>query len=562
MAGNGFWEYVKTSIIGDGLEIETPFGKRMLTYADYTASGRGVLFIEEYMKKLLELYANTHTEDDATGHLTTLRLLRAEQTIKRLVNAGERYKIIETGTGATGAIHHLQKILGLYIPPVANVELRARLENFLGSREMDRLVRYLSERRPVVFVGPFEHHSNIVSWRECIAEVVEVDLDDRGLIDIADLERKVRQKEYEGRMKIGSFSAGSNVTGIMAPVYEIARILHRNGAYAFFDFAAIAPYMRIDMMKDEESYFDGIFFSPHKFLGGPGGCGILIIHEKIYHKELPPTAGGGGTVDYVNSYSQDYIPDIETREKPGTPGVLQVMKAALAMELKEKMEPERIERRERELVMRAFSRLREDTRIEIVGNDDPKKRIAIVSFNIRCRDAYLHPRFITRLLNDLFGVQSRAGCLCAGPYGHRLLHIDRRQSERYRVLVHEGTHGLKPGWTRLNFHFLLSDEECDFICDVVRFIAEHGVFFLPLYGFDMSTGGWSYRGKTERDPAFGIEHALETFKRAAETAAGKKVPYGRYLNEAKKLASENKDSFSEERLKTTDRRLIPFLYYT
>jgi len=557
-----FWRYVKESIIGDGVEIDTPFGKRMLTYADYTASGRGVLFIEEYMYKMLELYANTHTEDDATGHLTTGRLSRAEKTIKRLVNAGEGYKIIETGTGATGAIHHLQKILGLYVPPAGKLMFRAQLEAFFDARETDRLVRHLDNMRPVVFVGPFEHHSNFVSWRECVAEVVEVDLDGEGLIDVADLEQKIGRKEYEGRMKIGSFSAASNVTGIVAPVYDIARILHRNSAYAFFDFAAIAPYVPIDMMKDEESFFDGIFFSPHKFLGGPGGCGILIIHEKIYHGELPPTAGGGGTVDYVNSYSQDYITDIETREKPGTPGVLQVMKAALAMELKEKMDPERIERRERELVMRAFARLRGDKRIEIVGNSDPRKRIAIVSFNVRRRDAYLHPRFVTRLLNDLFGVQSRAGCLCAGPYGHRLLHIDRRQSQRYRDLVHEGTQGLKPGWTRLNFHFLLSDEECDFICDAVRFIARYGVFFLPLYRFDMATGNWSHCEKPGPEPSFGIEHALDTVFRAVETAAGRAVPCARYLKKAKEIASALKDSFCEERLATTDRRLFPFLYYS
>jgi selenocysteine lyase/cysteine desulfurase len=562
MKTDSFWKYITRNIIGNDVSIKTPFGSRKMTYADYTASGRGLYFIEDYMKEILDLYANTHTEDDETGRVCTGRLHRAEETMKRLMNAGAHYKIIETGTGATGAIHHLQKILGLYIPPAGAAMFRGMLSDFFDEKDKKRFEEYILARRPAVFVGPFEHHSNIVSWRECFAEVIEVDLDSEGLIDLGDLERKIGKKEYEHRLKIGSFSAASNVTGVRAPVYDIARLLHGAGAYAFFDFAAVAPYVAIDMMKDDEAYFDGIFFSPHKFLGGPGSCGILVIHEKIYRSDVPPTTGGGGTVEYVNSYTQDYIPDIEIREKPGTPGILQVMRAALAMEVKQKLGPEAIEKREQELIERAFTALAQDPCIEIVGNKDPAKRIAILSFNIKRKEAYLHPRFVTKLLNDLFGIQSRAGCLCAGPYGHRLLHIDREQSEKYRALIHEGRQGLKPGWTRLNFHYLISDNECDYICDAVRFIANNGVYFLPRYDFDMKTGEWEFRGETDDKPPFGIEHALETSGRAVGTAADREVPYERYLKEAKKIASRLKDSFLEERLMTTDRALIPFLYYT
>ena len=555
-----FWGFVRDNIIGLHGEITTPFGKRMLTYADYTASGRGVTFIEDYLKVLLRLYANTHTEDDATGKATSERLHRAEEMIKQWTGAGKHYKIIETGTGTSGAIHHLQKILGVYIPPAARVMFETQFNSFFGDEEKKSLRTRLLKKRPVVFIGPFEHHSNVVTWRECFAEVVEIDLDDEGLLDLRDLEKKVSREVYRTRMKIGSFSVASNVTGILAPVAEIARILHRHGAYAFFDYAAYAPYGRIDISRDDSS-FDGIFFSPHKFVGGPGSSGILIIHERIYRKDLPPTSGAGGTVDYVNFSTQEYNPDIETREKPGTPGILQIFKAALVMELKERMNPEEIEKREKSLVLRAFERFEKYPQIEIVGNRNPEKRLPIISFNIRSGESYLHPRFVTRLLNDLFGIQSRAGCLCAGPYGHRLLGIDCDTSDSLRNLIHQGMQGIKPGWTRINFHFLITEEEFDFLCGSVIFLAEHGKFFLPLYSFNMKTGAWNWAEGEGGSHEFGIDDALEYAKTGATAPRTSSPPFKLYLEEAKRTAAELKKTFTESLIDSTDRRFIPFLYY-
>jgi selenocysteine lyase/cysteine desulfurase len=556
-----FWLSVRDSIIGRHEEITTPFGKRRITYADYTASGRGVDFIENYLKTILGLYANTHTEDDETGKATSARLRLAEEVIKRHTGAGKQYKIIETGTGASGAIHHLQKILGIYIPPAAKVLFEENLGSFFKSEQKKALKIHLLKRRPVVFIGPFEHHSNVVTWRECYAEVVEIDLDDEGLFDLRDLEKKISKEEYRTRMKIGSFSAASNLTGVLAPVETIAKILHRHGAYAFFDYAAFAPYGRINIARDDESYFDGIFFSPHKFVGGPGSSGILIIHERVYRKDLPPTSGAGGTVDYVNFSAQEYNPDIEIREKSGTPGILQIFKAALAVQLKERMGQDEIAKREKALVIETFERFKEYPQIEIVGNRDPEKRLPIISFNIRCGDAYLHPRFVTRLLNDLFGIQSRAGCLCAGPYGHRLLGIDCDTSDRLRNLIHQGIQGLKPGWTRINFHFLITEEEYDFLCRSVIFVAEHGKVFLPLYVFDMKTGAWKWAEGENDSHGFGLDEALGRAKSGVSSAQSALAPFRLYLEEAQKTAEELKMTFSESLVRSTDRQLVPFLYY-
>jgi selenocysteine lyase/cysteine desulfurase len=528
-----------------------------------------VRFLERYIERMLELYGNTHTEDDATGVVTSRRLRQAEATIKRLLHAGDCYKIIEDGTGTTGAVHRLQQILGIYLPPAGRDNYRRLLERRFAAEELAGLEAYFQRHRPVVFVGPYEHHSNEVSWRECFAEVVEIELDAEGLLDLGDLERKVSRPEYRERRKIGAFSAASNVSGLLTPVFEVARILHRHDALAFFDYAAIAPYAPIRICEGEECYLDGIYFSPHKLLGGPGSSGILIIHERVYRHDLPPTIGAGGTVEFVNLEGQEYSPDIEVREKPGTPGILQTLRASLALELKERLGPERIERREAELIARALARLGGHPAVEVIGNPDPARRAAILSFNLRAGDAYLHPRFVTMLLNDLFGVQSRAGCSCAGPYGHRVLHIDGAKSREFRQEILHGHVGVKPGWARVNFHFLMTDAEFDFLCEAILFVADQGKYFLPLYRFELGTGSWEHREFTPEPVRFGLEEALaegperegaEAAEAAPAVPSAEEELYRDYLAEARRLAAGLKSGFREADLLTTERELIPFLY--
>jgi selenocysteine lyase/cysteine desulfurase len=366
----------------------------------------------------------------------------------------------------------------------------------------------------VVFVGPYEHHSNEVTWRQGLATVVEVNLASDGGMDLAHLESLLVDPQYRDRLRIGSFSAASNVTGMRTPVREVARLLHRHGAYACFDYAASGPYVEIDMSAPRDAdggdpSLDAMFLSPHKFLGGPGSSGVLVFNERLYARDLPPSVAGGGTVDYVSPLDQDFIADIEEREKAGTPGVLQTLKAALALDLKRRIGAGRIEAREHELVARALGRWGAHPRIEVLGNPDPARRIGIVSFNLLDpRGRYLHPKFVTVLLNDLFGIQSRAGCSCAGPYGHRLLGIDQPTSELYRDWVRKGFQGIKPGWCRVGFHYAMDDAEAAFVMDAVEFVAEHGHRFLRLYSFDAETGAWTHREYRGTDAALSLEAAL------------------------------------------------------
>jgi selenocysteine lyase/cysteine desulfurase len=557
-----FWDTVRSSIVGRDAVIETPFGRRRVIYADHTASGRAVSFIEDYLREVLSLYGNTHTEDDATGMATSERLRQAEATIKRLVHAGPAYKLIADGAGTTAAVHRLQQILGVYLPPAARDAFEKLARGALPADSFEVLSSAAAGARPVVFVGPYEHHSNEVSWRECFAEVVEVELSRDGLLDLEDLRRKVSNPRFGGRRKIGAFSAASNVTGVKTPVHEVARILHENGALAFFDYAAAAPYEAIDVERDELAFFDALYFSPHKLLGGPGSCGILLIHERIYRADLPPTIGAGGTVDFVNFDGQDYNPDIEVREKAGTPSILQTMRAALAMELKERLDPARIVRREGELVARAHSLLTGNPSIEILGGAPPEHRLPIFSFVIRFGSSYLHPRFVTTLLNDLFGIQSRAGCSCAAPYGHRLLHIDEKKSSDLKRSIMCGNVGLKPGWARVNLHFLHTDEEVDFLCRSILFVADRGARFLPLYRFDIRSGAWRHRDFARGEASFGLDQALRGSPEPSPADRRDNAAlFASYLAEAEAQADRLERLYAGSELKSTEADLIPFVYY-
>ena len=543
------FEFLRRELIGADAVIETPFGERLMMYADYTASGRCLCFVENYLRRLQRIYANSHTEDDISGRSMTQLLREAEDSIKRSVNAGDAGRIIAVGNGATGAIDKLQQLIGVALPPATRKQLDTLLGNALGPDKLEVFRRYLAENQPVVFIGPYEHHSNEISWRENLATVVPVRLDDGGGIDLAHLEELLQDPVYRGRKRSGSFSAASNVTGIKSPVNEIAALVHRYDAIACFDYAASAPYVEIDMNPpagkyDGDASLDAIFISPHKFLGGPGSSGVLVFNERLYDRELPPTVSAGGTVDYVGMDNQDFIDAIEEREKPGTPGVLQVLKAAMVFEVKDNVTTERIGQREHELLEKVFSRWLANPGIEILGNQDPSKRVGIISFNIKSdaegQQRYLHPKFVTTLLNDLFGIQSRAGCSCAGPYGHRLLDIDEETSEEYRVCVTEGYSGIKPGWVRVSMHYVMDDLEVDFLLDAVDFIAHHGGAFLRLYDFNLYDGSWKMKQDPTRLHRFSLAEALDASveREPPMSLDERRKYYEQYLEEAGQLAKK------------------------
>ena len=525
--------YLREQIVGVDSTFETPFGERLMVYCDYTASGRCLRFVESYLQSLQRIYANTHTEDDITGRSMSQLLHEAEESIKTSVNAGPHGRIVACGTGATGAIDKLQQIVGVTLAPATRRNLGDLLDDDL-----------LAEIRPVVFIGPYEHHSNELSWRQSLAETVQVRLDASGHIDLAHLEALLQDPRYENRLRIGSFSAASNVTGIRSDVRKIASLLHRHGAMACFDYAASAPYVDIDMNPDpafegDDPSIDAIFISPHKFLGGPGSSGVLVFNERIYDRTLPPSVSAGGTVDYVGMSDQDFISRIEEREKAGTPGVLQTLKAALVFQIKDSVGTEVIEKREHELTCRALSSWAANDNIEILGNPDPASRVGIISFNIRDESGkYLHHKLLTVLLNDLFGIQSRAGCSCAGPYGHRLLNIDEPTSEKYRSAVQQGHCGLKPGWCRIGLHWVMDDAEADYVIEAVHFLAREGHHFLGLYDFDLASGTWVHKHTATTLPEFSLDAALATEQGepATLTLPLRQQLYRHYLAEAQKMA--------------------------
>jgi len=546
--------FLRQQIVGVDSTFKTPFGERLMVYCDYTASGRCLKFVESYLQSLQRVYANTHTEDDITGRSMSQLLHEAEEAIKKSVNAGPSGRIVACGTGATGAIDKLQQIVGVALAPATRKNIEEVLDTAAGDIDAGRFREAMEDQQPVVFIGPYEHHSNEISWRQSVATTIEVQLDATGNIDLAHLERLLQDPRYKNRRRIGSFSAASNVTGIRSDVRGITTLLHKYDAMACFDFAACAPYVDIDMNpepegEDDDPSIDAIFISPHKFLGGPGSSGVLVFNERIYDRELPPSVSAGGTVDYVGMKDQDFISRIEEREKAGTPGVLQTLKAGLVFEIKDSVGVDVINAREHELTDRAMKSWGENENIEVLGNPDPSSRVGIISFNIKDTDGkYLHHKFMTALLNDLFGIQSRAGCSCAGPYGHRLLDIDEDTSERYRFAVQQGYCGLKPGWCRVGLHWVMDDAEAQYIIDAVHFLANEGHQFLALYDFDLETGTWKHKYASPDLPEFSLDAALSNGggEPARLSLALRQQLYDHYMTEAKRLAARLREEPAAE----------------
>jgi selenocysteine lyase/cysteine desulfurase len=479
-SGEALIETIRASVIGDGEVIHGPFGPRRVTYADYTASGRSLSFVEDFIRDcVMPLYANTHTETSGTGLQTTRFREDARAIIRRSVGATDEHAVIFTGSGSTGAIDRMIGVLGLRIP--ADLDARYHLAD-----------RIPPDERPVVFIGPFEHHSNELGWRESIADVVVIGEDHDGHIDQAQLEAELRRCA-DRPLKIGSFSAASNVTGITSDTHGITALLQRHGALSFWDFAAAAPYVSIDMAAK-----DAIFLSPHKLIGGPGTPGVLVARRELFTNTVP-VVPGGGTVAYVNPNEHRYLDDPEHREEGGTPAIIESIRAGLVFQLKEAVGPPLIRRREEALIRRAIDSWEDNPNIDILGNHFAD-RLSIVSFVVRHGGRHLHHNFVVALLNDLFGIQARGGCSCAGPYGHRLLGIDLDTSHEFEREITRGCEGIKPGWVRVNFNYFISEAVFTFMLDAVHLVASEGWKLLGHYRFDPVTGTWRHRDGLAEPP--------------------------------------------------------------
>ncbi|CAH0343866.1 aminotransferase class V-fold PLP-dependent enzyme [Bacillus sp. CECT 9360] len=472
-----YFERFRKHIIGNGYQITTPFGKRNIVYADWTASGRLYRPIEFHISEIFGPYmANTHTESNSTSSIMTLAYKEAQSIIKKHVNADDHDVIISSGSGTTDVINKLQRILGLKIPGKFGDQIHIPFEE-----------------RPIIFVTHMEHHSNHTSWLETIGDVEIVQSAADGNVDMEHLE-KLLKRFSSRKMKIGSFTACSNVTGVQTPYHRLAALMHEHNGICFIDFAASAPYIDIDMHPaNHKEKLDGLFFSPHKFLGGPGSSGVLIFDSRLYKSKVPDHPGGG-TVTWTNPWEKhQYFSDIELREDGGTPGILQTIKAALCIKLKEQMKTEKMLNREKELMELLLPGLMNIRGLHVLEGNKTE-RLGIISFFVE----NIHYNLLVKLLNDRFGYQVRGGCSCAGTYGHYLLNISKQSSKSITDKIDKGDMSAKPGWVRISIHPTMTNEEVYGFVRSVKLIIENMKDWEKDYRYDPRTNDYFYIHK-ERD---------------------------------------------------------------
>ena len=450
-----------------------------MVYADYVASGRSLTFIEDFIRDhVLPYYANTHTEASFTGAQITALREQARQEIKKSLNCEPDDQVIFCGSGATSVINKLIDILNLRLPQEAS-------QRYLVDASIKK------SERPVVFIGPYEHHSNELPWRESIADVISIPLTASGEIDLGVLQQRLKENTHRPLL-IGSFSAASNVTGVKSDITAITKLLKKYSALAFWDYAAAGPYVDINMNGAYPK--DAVFISPHKFIGGPGTPGILVI-KKAMLKNTIPTVVGGGTVLYVTPEDHLYVQHSERREEGGTPAIVESIRAGLVFKLKREVGVDEIERLEGSFIKRAIQRFDACPNLEIVGNPSiPRLAIMALRFKHGVKD--LHYGFVVSLLNDLFGIQVRGGCSCAGPYGHSLLKMDMPYSRAIESEIKQGNMLLRPGWVRLNFNYFIDENEFEYLLRAVELVATLGWRMLPFYQVDPKSGVWRYQGQS------------------------------------------------------------------
>ncbi len=469
-----YFEPFRKQIVGNATRFKSPFGMKKIRYFDWVAGGRLYQPIEDkIIGDFGPFVANTHTGTSETSERMTLCYKYAHEFIKNHVHAGPNDLIITAGSGMTTVVNKLQRILSL------------RTGNKRTKSECTDL-----RDRPVVFITHMEHHSNQTSWYETIADVVMIPPSPSLMVD-TDALRSALSNYADRKFKIGAFTACSNVTGIITPYYEMARIMHENQGLCFIDFAASAPYVAIDMHPaDPLQKLDAIYFSPHKFLGGPGSPGVLVFDRSLYHSDIPDDPGGG-TVDWTNPWGEyKYVDDIEAREDGGTPGFIQVFRAALAMELKEKMGVERIMKREEELVNLTMKGLNDIPGIIVLAGNN-LHRLGIISFY----HPEIHFNLIVKLLSDRYGIQVRGGCACAGTYGHFLLEVSYDRSHHITEMINQGDLSEKPGWVRISLHPVITDNEVGFLIRALKEIVANHTEWKKDYIYDPKKNEFEHRSQ-------------------------------------------------------------------
>lgn len=496
-------DHLRNKTLGYDNSLNKSYGNSFINYEDHTVSTKWLRFLENHYSKLSEIYKSIQLNGNSAGEYLTQLYDEAKAKIRKCVGANEKYCIIPTGTGAIEVIEKFTKIMGLFKTTEYFKERDDFSEKIQFNKGEKKTIKScgkkFNQKKTVVFISSNEYHSIETQWREGDAEVVKIGLDHNGLFDLEALEKQISNPKYRNLMKIGAFSGTLDITGVKMPVYEIAKIVHKHGGYVFFDYSVSGPYVEINMTKDYESYFDGIYLSMNKFIGGTGSSGVLILNKALYSTNNKPYSSEGVVVKQITNEEQKYLLDYEKCDDVGISDIMHVIRASMILELKDKIGVHTIEKIESDYIKRVFNELGKIDNIDILGNLNPDKRISIISFNIKYKNSYLHHGFVSTLLRGLFGIKSKTGWVCDELSSIKLLNIENKKVEGYRDVIDGRIVSMKQGWTQLNFHYTLDKPTFDYIISAVKFVATHGHEFLEEYKVGSDKVTWGHKAMHSLD---------------------------------------------------------------
>ncbi|HAY84479.1 MAG TPA: aminotransferase [Chloroflexi bacterium] len=425
---------------------------------DNAASTPALKFVQQAVNDFLPYYSSVHRGTGFKSQLSTHNYEEARQITLQFFGADSQTHTCVFGKNTTEAINKL-----------------ARRFPFTAQRNL-------------VLTSAMEHHSNDLPWRAQV-EVLHIDLLPDGRLDLLDFDEKLTR--YADRIALVSLTGGSNVTGFINPIHDLAEKAHSVGAQFMADCAQLAPHRKVEMLPlDDPRHLDYLVISAHKMYA-PFGTGALIGRRDLLEDGTPDTVGGG-VVEIVTL--EDVIwSGLPERDEAGSPNHVGAIALAAALTMLTKIGMDQVAAHEAQLTAHALRRLPEVEGIRIFGDPDPEhaaERLGVIPFTLTHMDHFK----VAAILGHEFGIGVRNGCFCAHPLILHLLEVSKEEAQMVREEVIHHKRDRVPGLIRISFGLYNTLEDVDVLIEALKAISDGkftGQYLQDIASGEFHPAGWN-----------------------------------------------------------------------